>query len=194
MLSGTTTTEAQNHRQAAATEASIPIVATPISKVMIFSSSADLDQAADGLWPFMSLAGVEIKGLGRARLALGQVEHRLEYDEGQIEEQDRESPLSLLSRRYYLGAVEEAVAIKQHGSTICVPLAVLASGKRVHLVASSVGLFHDISKSLGPESRGRLIPAFSHHDISETKIEIPPEVRAHDAGEVVLGSTHSHRN
>jgi len=79
-----------------------------------------------GVGPFMSLAGVEIKGLGRARLALGQVEHRLEYDEGQIEEQDRESPLSLLSRRYYLGAVEEAVAIKQHGSTICVPLAVLA--------------------------------------------------------------------
>ena len=72
------------------------------------------------------LLGSRLKWLGRARLALGQVEHRLEYDEGQIEEQDRESPLSLLSRRYYLGAVEEAVAIKQHGSTICVPLAVLA--------------------------------------------------------------------
>jgi proteasome lid subunit RPN8/RPN11 len=55
-------------------------------------------------------------------------------------------------------------------------------------------LFHNISKSLGPASRGRLIPAFSDHDTSETKIEIPLDVRAHDAGEVVFGSTHSHPN
>jgi hypothetical protein len=47
--------------------------------------------SADGFRLSMSLAGVEIKGLGRARLVLGRIEQRLEYDDGQIEKQHRQS-------------------------------------------------------------------------------------------------------
>jgi hypothetical protein len=48
MLSGTTTTEAQNHRQAAATEASIPIVTSrPESSPSMMRSSIGLSGGAD---------------------------------------------------------------------------------------------------------------------------------------------------
>jgi hypothetical protein len=50
------------------------------------------DEAADGIRLSMSLARVEIEGLGRASLAFGKVEHHLEDDDGQIEKQHRQSP------------------------------------------------------------------------------------------------------